>query len=314
MGGASGLTGPLPSTGTPDPLAAIGLRAGEWAPSLILQPLGILGRGVDRGLGGSSPDSRGAVAAPCPADPYRGSGPVRHRARRNPPRTDQFQGVVGPAAVGDRAGRGTAQCQWLWRHRLRGADRAGQRSAHQTRTPGHRPVGVWPTLPQLLPYSVVVFVPLLAAYAGGLGTRIGVAASAAVATATWVGTVLLAEAMRRRHYPGPAEKILRRLTNGRGMAFRTREPEPGTDGSGPSRHRPHGRNLTRPATDDDPDGRLPRTGRHVMRRRLRSRLLTQPNHIHTIRTEAGSPPFGRSPAGVTPESSGDQHRRLAGGP
>jgi len=63
----------------------------------------------------------------------------------------------------------------------------------------------------------VVFVAVLAAYGGGLGDRLGVAATAVLATVTWAVIVLLAEAMRRRGYRGPAEVLLRRLTYGRGV-------------------------------------------------------------------------------------------------
>ncbi len=62
----------------------------------------------------------------------------------------------------------------------------------------------------------VVFVALLAAYGGGLGDELGVAATAVVATLTWAGILGLAELMRRRGYRGPFEVLLRRLTYGRG--------------------------------------------------------------------------------------------------
>ncbi|HEY6422179.1 MAG TPA: DUF418 domain-containing protein [Pseudonocardiaceae bacterium] len=58
----------------------------------------------------------------------------------------------------------------------------------------------------------VVFVAVLAAYGGGLGNVLDVAPVAALATATWAMTVVLAEFMRRRGYRGPAEVLLRRLT------------------------------------------------------------------------------------------------------
>jgi uncharacterized protein len=60
----------------------------------------------------------------------------------------------------------------------------------------------------------VVFVAVLAAYGGGLGNRLGLAAIALLATATWALTVLLADGMNRRGYRGPAEVLLRRLTYG----------------------------------------------------------------------------------------------------
>lgn len=61
----------------------------------------------------------------------------------------------------------------------------------------------------------VVFVALLAAYGGGLGDELGVAATAVVATLTWAVILGLAELMRQRGYRGPFEVLLRRLTYGR---------------------------------------------------------------------------------------------------
>jgi uncharacterized membrane protein YeiB len=61
----------------------------------------------------------------------------------------------------------------------------------------------------------VVFVAVLAAYGGGLGNRLGHVEVVALATATWVLTVLLADGMRRRGSRGPAEHLLRRLTYSR---------------------------------------------------------------------------------------------------
>jgi uncharacterized protein len=60
----------------------------------------------------------------------------------------------------------------------------------------------------------VVFVAVLAAYGGGLGNRLGLAAIALLATATWALSVLVADVMSRRGYRGPAEVLLRRLTYG----------------------------------------------------------------------------------------------------
>jgi uncharacterized membrane protein YeiB len=60
----------------------------------------------------------------------------------------------------------------------------------------------------------VVFVAVLAAYGGGLGNRLGLAEIAMLAIATWALTVVLARAMSRRGYRGPAEVLLRRLTYG----------------------------------------------------------------------------------------------------
>ncbi|MDQ4103595.1 MAG: DUF418 domain-containing protein [Actinomycetota bacterium] len=58
----------------------------------------------------------------------------------------------------------------------------------------------------------LVFVAVLAAYGGGLGDRFGITATALLAAATWALTVLLAVAMSRRNYRGPAETLIRRLT------------------------------------------------------------------------------------------------------
>jgi uncharacterized protein len=63
----------------------------------------------------------------------------------------------------------------------------------------------------------VVFVAVLAAYGGGLGNRLGLAAIALLATATWALGVVLADAMSRRGYRGPAEVLLRHLTYGSPM-------------------------------------------------------------------------------------------------
>lgn len=58
----------------------------------------------------------------------------------------------------------------------------------------------------------VVFVAVLASYGGGLGDRFSLAATAALATATWTLTVLLATGMARRNYRGPPELLFRHLT------------------------------------------------------------------------------------------------------
>lgn len=61
----------------------------------------------------------------------------------------------------------------------------------------------------------VVFVAVFAAWGGGLGDQLGVATTAAVATATWLVILLAAAAMQRVGHRGPAEILLRRLTYGR---------------------------------------------------------------------------------------------------
>ena len=58
----------------------------------------------------------------------------------------------------------------------------------------------------------VVFVAVLAPYAGGLGGRLGSAGVAVVAVATWVASVVVADVFQRHGWRGPAEVALRRLT------------------------------------------------------------------------------------------------------
>jgi uncharacterized membrane protein YeiB len=61
----------------------------------------------------------------------------------------------------------------------------------------------------------VVWTLVFAPYALDLSDDLGVAGTAALAVATWLATVGLAELMRRRGARGPAELLLRRLTYGR---------------------------------------------------------------------------------------------------
>lgn len=58
----------------------------------------------------------------------------------------------------------------------------------------------------------VIFVPVFAPYAAGLGGTAGIAATSAIAAATWLLTVVIAELMRRAGHRGPAELALRQLT------------------------------------------------------------------------------------------------------
>lgn len=60
----------------------------------------------------------------------------------------------------------------------------------------------------------VVFVAVFAAWAGGLGRTVGVAAASGFALAVWAVTVLLAGLLARRAR-GPAERLVRRATYGR---------------------------------------------------------------------------------------------------
>ncbi|MET9224763.1 DUF418 domain-containing protein [Lentzea sp. NPDC003310] len=59
-------------------------------------------------------------------------------------------------------------------------------------------------------FQSVVFVLLFAPYTLGLGAVLGSAATALVALATWLVSVLLADLLRRRGVRGPAETLLRR--------------------------------------------------------------------------------------------------------
>ena len=61
-------------------------------------------------------------------------------------------------------------------------------------------------------FQSAVFVALLAPYTLGLGATLGTAAVSLLALATWLVSVLLADALRRAGRRGPAETLLRRLT------------------------------------------------------------------------------------------------------
>lgn len=60
----------------------------------------------------------------------------------------------------------------------------------------------------------VLFVPLLAPWAGGLGVGAGTASVAAVGVGVYLVTVVVALLLERAGSPGPAEALLRRLTYG----------------------------------------------------------------------------------------------------
>ena len=61
----------------------------------------------------------------------------------------------------------------------------------------------------------VLCAPLLAAWGLGWGARLGSAGMAAFAVVVWLLTVVYAVVLERRGAPGPAEAMLRRLTQGR---------------------------------------------------------------------------------------------------
>ncbi len=94
-------------------------------------------------------------------------------------------------------------------------------AARVSRRPGGRPGPVVTALAACGQRSMscylaqsVVFVAVLAAYGGGLGDQVGVAAASAIGAATWLLTVIAADVMRRFGIRGPAESLLRRLTYG----------------------------------------------------------------------------------------------------
>ncbi|MEU4424697.1 DUF418 domain-containing protein [Actinoplanes sp. NPDC024001] len=61
-------------------------------------------------------------------------------------------------------------------------------------------------------FQSVVFVALFIPYTLGLGETLGTAATAAIALATWLVSVVIADLLRRAGKRGPAEALLRRLT------------------------------------------------------------------------------------------------------
>lgn len=64
-------------------------------------------------------------------------------------------------------------------------------------------------------FQSVVFTLVFAPYGLGMGARATAATAALVAVATWLTSVVLAEALRRHHRRGPAEVLLRTLVYGR---------------------------------------------------------------------------------------------------
>jgi uncharacterized membrane protein YeiB len=65
-------------------------------------------------------------------------------------------------------------------------------------------------------WQSVVLAPVLSAWGLGLGLTIGTTAAYGLAVAVWASSVLLAVALARAGSRGPAERLLRRLTYGRG--------------------------------------------------------------------------------------------------
>ncbi|GAA3850347.1 DUF418 domain-containing protein [Saccharothrix violaceirubra] len=65
-------------------------------------------------------------------------------------------------------------------------------------------------------FQSVVFVALLSPYTLGLGAKLGTAEVGALALATWLVSVVIADLLRRADRRGPADALLRRLTYRRG--------------------------------------------------------------------------------------------------
>ena len=95
----------------------------------------------------------------------------------------------------------------------------------------------------------LVFVPLMAPWAGGLGVGAGTAFAASVGVGAYLASVALALALERAGRPGPAEVLLRRLTYGHRppgggrcrpvSAGRSRSPAPDVSAADPWRPQQH---------------------------------------------------------------------------
>jgi uncharacterized protein len=210
---AGGGTSVLASTGEPDPLAAAVLRLGEWAPSLLLQPLGTIGAvlagiwaGRRRLLDEPERHVRTLrqVAAWGLAAAFAGAVPwavvVAGWWPDPAPAAVAVAGAVHAASGYGGVGYAAAVALLVARRGPRvGLVRRALVAC------GRRSLTCY-----LL--QSVVFVAVLAAYGGGLGQGAGAAVAAAVAVATWLLTVAVAAALERAGARGPAEAALRRLT------------------------------------------------------------------------------------------------------
>ncbi|WP_433324533.1 DUF418 domain-containing protein [Spirillospora sp. CA-294931] len=219
LGGAAGALpvegarSPLPSTGESDFWAALGLRLQDWLPTLVLQPLGVagavlLGMWAARRRVLEEPDRHRrllrATAATGLAVAVLGGLPMAAlTASAGPASEGRLLLAGGLHYASGYGGVGYAALIALITLRVRNEGPL----TRALRACGQRSLSCY------LAQSVV-FVAVLASYGGGLGARLGVAASAAVALATWAATVAAADALRRRERRGPAERLLRRLTYG----------------------------------------------------------------------------------------------------
>lgn len=189
---------------------AVGQRLAEWAPSLVLQPLGLLGAALIGVL---------AARRRVLEEPQRHSrllfgvavGGLGAAVVGGIPRTLIDQGVVqatstmtaaagGLHSITGYGGIGYAACAALAATALSSSGRITRAVA----ACGQR------SLTSYLGQSVL-FTAIMSPSLGRLGDRLGSAGAAAVAVVVWGSTVAAAELMRRRGIRGPAESLLRRL-------------------------------------------------------------------------------------------------------
>lgn len=208
-----GSTSVLASTGERDALAAAVLRLTEWAPSLLLQPLGTLGAVLAGVWAGrrrllDEPERHvrllrwvsacGLASAFAGALPW--AGVVAGWWPDPSPAAIAAAGALHGASGYGGVGYAAAVALIVALH----ARRAGL--IHRALVAcGRRSLTCY-----LL--QSIVFVAVLAAYGGGLGTELGTTAAATVAAATWLLTVGIAVLLERFTSRGPAEAVLRRLT------------------------------------------------------------------------------------------------------
>lgn len=213
--GAAASVQPLASLAIADPLAAMGSRVGEWVGLTVLTA-----------LFGTLPAMLVGVWA---ARRRILEEPARHRALLN--RTAVlglglacFGGLplAATAALWSPGWSPTVGTAWAgMAHHLTGyaggigyAAVAGLVAIRLGHRPGRLARAITACGQRSMTcylFQSAVWVAVLAAYGGGLGNRFGLPATALLATATWAAGVVLAEAMSRRGYRGPAETLLRRL-------------------------------------------------------------------------------------------------------
>lgn len=217
LGVGSGLprppgTVPFPSRAEPDAVTALGLRASEWLTTgLVTQAVAVLAAVAAGAWWADRIDTAvkdrsllRLVAAGGLAVGILGGLPLALMTAgwwTAPDSTVAVTAGVAHTLSGFAAAVGyVALAALLARHRSRpvaAMQACGQRS-----------------LSCYLAQSVV-FVAVLAPFAGGLGTTMGLPAASALAVGVWVATVLASVLLARANRRGPAEVVLRRLTYGR---------------------------------------------------------------------------------------------------